>query len=172
MSAAGSGHEITCFIAALLFGVSVSLSACADIWKWVDAHGDVHFVNTLKPIYTWVDDYGMVQYADKPGHEDAVSVDLVWHSTGDSIEQAEEQAETKGSGTGWAHPGETPEERLEREKAEEYYCKRARQIYESYLTAPRLYETNENGERIYLTKEQTDAKIAETKAAVAQVCGQ
>ena len=156
----------------VLLTLLVSLTARADIWKWVDAHGNVHFVNTTKPIYTWVDDYGMVQYADKPGHEDAVSVDLVWHSTGNSVEEAEQQVESKGSGTGWAHPNETPEERLEREQAEQYYCKRARQIYESYLTAPRLYETDANGSRVYLTEEQTAAKIAETKAAVAQVCGQ
>jgi hypothetical protein len=157
-------------LAALLLLICLSTPAVADIWKWVDAKGDVHFVNSRKPIYTWLDDYGRAQYADKPGHESAVSVDLVWHSTGDSVEEAEKKAEMKASGSGWAHPGESPEERLERENAEQYYCKRARDIYDSYLNAPRLYETNEKGEKVYLTEEQTAAKIKETEAAVAQIC--
>ena len=65
---------------ALLFGLF--LTANADVWKWEDALGNTHFVDTLTPIYTWVDDVGKVHYADKPDHEDAVSVELVWHSTG------------------------------------------------------------------------------------------
>ena len=35
----------------LLFGVC--LSANADVWKWVDAFGKTHFVNTMTPIFTW-----------------------------------------------------------------------------------------------------------------------
>ena len=144
-------------------------AANADIWKWTDANGDVHYVDTNTPIYTWVDDYGMVQFADTPRHEDAVSVDLVWHSPGDDVEEAVQQEENKAGST-WAHPGESPEERMEREQAEAYYCKRAKEIYESYLSAPRLYETNAEGEKVYLTDEQAAAKIRETEAAVAQVC--
>ena len=131
-------------------------AANADIWKWTDANGDVHYVNTNTPIYTWVDDYGMVQFADTPRHDD--------------VDEAAQQEADGQSGSVWAHPGETPEERLEREKAEAYYCKRAKDIYESYLGAPRLYETNEEGEKVYLTDEQAAAKIKETEAAVAQVC--
>ncbi len=72
----------------------------------------------------------MVQFADKPGYGDA------------------------GSDSRTAHPGEPPEEHLARAKAEEYYCNRARDIYEPYLSAPRLYETTEEGEKVYLTEEQ------------------
>ena len=147
----------------------MSFSANADIWKWTDANGDVHFVTSKKAIYTWVDSYGMVQYADKPGHEDAVSVDLVWHSTGDEIKNATADAAPKAS-SNWFNPNETDAERFEREQAEQYYCKRAQAIYDSYVSAPRLYETDENGERVYLSEEQTAAKIAETKATVDQVC--
>lgn len=148
----------------------ISPIAVADVWRWTDANGNVHYVTSKNPIYTWVDDYGMVQYADKPGHEDAISVDLVWHSTADSVEEVMAEEESKSSGSGWAHPGETPEERLEREKAEQYYCKRAQDIYDSYLNAPRLYETNGDGEKVYLTDEQAAAKIKETEDAVAEVC--
>ena len=153
----------------LLFGVCVN--ANADIWKWVDALGKTHFVDTMTPIYTWIDESGKVHYSDTPGHEDAVSVELVWHSTG-TLEDAENPSGAAGSSEsgGYAYPGETAEERAEREKAEAYYCKRANEIYESYVNAPQLYRTNDAGEREYLSKKDAAATIAETKAKRDELC--
>jgi hypothetical protein len=149
----------------LLFGICPG--ANADVWKWVDANGKTHFVDTIKPIYTWRDEFGKVHYADTPGHEDAVSVQLVWHSSG-TLEDVE--GEKDESGSGYAYPGETAEERAEREKAEAYYCKRATEIYDSYKNAPQLYRTNEAGEREYLSKKEAAATIAETKAKMDELC--
>jgi len=141
--------------------------AQADVWKWVDASGKTHFVDTKTPIYTWVDEFGDVHYSDTPDHEDAVSVELVWHSSGTL---ADVDGDKDKSGSGFAHPGETEDERAEREQAEAYYCKRATEIYESYVNAPRLYKTNENGEREYLSKEDAAATIAETRAKKDELC--
>lgn len=149
----------------LLFGIS--LGAHADVWKWVDALGKTHFVDTITPIYTWVDDVGKVHYSDKPDHEDAVSVELVWHSRG-TLDDLESDGEDGGDG--YAFPGETAEERAEREQAEAYYCKRATEIYDSYVNAPQLYKTNDSGEREYLSKAEGEAIIAETKAKVDELC--
>jgi len=141
--------------------------AIADVWKWVDASGKTHFVDTMKPIYTWIDEDGKRHYSDTPGHEDAVSVQLVWHSTG----TLEDLGETDDAGSdGYAFPGETAEERAEREAAEAYYCKRATEIFESYLNAPRLYRSNDAGEREYLSEEEAAATIAETKAKMNELC--
>ena len=155
--------------AVLLFGFT--LNANADIWRWTDAHGKVHFVDTLKPIYTWLDESGRLWYSDKPDHEDAVSVELVWHSTGNNIDEAESRlAPEKKPHDTWAYVGETPEDRLEREKAEKYYCKRAQEVYDSYLKAPRLYKTNDTGVREYLSDEESAQTLAETKARVEELC--
>jgi hypothetical protein len=151
-------------VVVLILGLGVT--AQADVWKWVDAEGKTHFVDTMTPIYTWVDESGRVYYSDKPGHEGAVSVELVWVSSG-SLDEIEDEDE---SGSGYAHPGETPEERAEREKAEAYYCKQATEIYDSYVNAPRLYKTNENGEREYLSKEEAAKTIAETRAQRDERC--
>lgn len=155
----------------LVFIFGICASANADIWKWVDAAGKTHFVDTKTPIYTWVDEFGKIHYSDTPGHEDAVSVELVWHSTGslDEVEGAAGESGDSESG-GFAYPGETAEERAEREKAEAYYCKRADEIYESYVNAPQLYRTNEAGEREYLSKKDAAATIAETKAKRDELC--
>ena len=152
-------------ILVLLAGCSAV--AQADVWRWVDADGKTHFVDTNTPIYTWVDESGDIHYSDTPDHEDAVSVELVWVSSG-SLADVEDSDD--GSGSGAAYPGETPVERAEREKAEAYYCKRATEIYESYVNAPRLYKTNDNGEREYLSKEDAAKTIAETRAQKDELC--
>jgi hypothetical protein len=150
----------------LIFGFC--LTANADVWKWVDAFGKTHFVDTMTSIYTWVDESGKVHYSDTPDHEDAVSVELVWHSTGllDEIDSPSDDSESGG----FAYAGETAEDRAEREKAEAYYCKRATEIYESYLNAPQLYRTNEQGEREYLSKKDAAATIVETRAKKDELC--
>ncbi|MDX1498447.1 MAG: DUF4124 domain-containing protein [Woeseiaceae bacterium] len=141
----------------------------ADVWKWVDANGDTHFVDTMKPIYTWVDEFGKSHYSDTPDHEDAVSVEFLWHSSG-TLDEVAMQAGEDGAAGGSGEPGETEEERAEREAAEAYYCKRATEIYESYVNAPQLYRTNESGEREYLSKEEAERTLAETRAKKDELC--
>ena len=153
----------------LVFAALVGLctAAHAGVWMWVDAKGETHFVDTNTPIYTWVDEQGDVHFSDKPDHEDAISVQLVWVSEG-TLDDL--QAANDDSGAGYAFPGETPEERAEREEAEAYYCKRATEIYESYANAPRLYKTNDAGEREYLSKEEAARTVAETRAQKDEFC--
>ena len=153
-------------ICVLILGMAQT--ANADIWKWVDAFGKTHFVSTMRPIYTWVDEFGRVHYADHPDHEDAISVELVWHSEG-----AHDEAGGSASAPeedGYAYPGETAEQRAERKRAEAYYCKRATEIYDSYVNAPQLYKTDENGEREYLSKADAARTIAETRAKKDALC--
>jgi hypothetical protein len=142
----------------ILLTLGLALPAHADIWKWVDASGRTH----------WIGEDGKVHYADTPDHEDAVSVQLVWHSPGTLVDL--EEADDDGASGGYAYPGETAEERAERESAEAYYCKRATEIFESYLNAPRLFSTNESGEREYLSEAEAAATIAETRAKMNELC--
>ena len=143
-----------------------SATADADVWRWTDANGNIHFVESTKPIYTWTDEYGESHYSDSPDHEDAVSVEFVWHSPGTLEDLRADESGSDGS----AYPGESETERLEREQAERYYCKRATEIYDSYVNAPRLFRTNDAGEREYLDSKQAAAMIAETRARKDELC--
>jgi len=154
-----------------MFTCGFCLSANADIWMWQDEAGNTHFVDSNTAIYTWVDEFGKRHYADVPGDESAVSVELVWHSEGNLADLQPGGGDSgQQSGSADAYPDETPEERFEREQAEAYYCKRAQEIYDSYLNAPRLYETRDDGTRHYLSKEEADSTLAETKATVDELC--
>ncbi|MDH3621961.1 MAG: DUF4124 domain-containing protein [Gammaproteobacteria bacterium] len=152
---------------ALLLAFGCMAVAQADIWKWVDANGDTHLVDSKTPIYTWVDEVGDVHYSDTPGHEGAVLVQLIWVSSG-TLEEAAEPQEEGDSGSGY--PGETDAQRAEREEVEAYYCRRATEIYDSYVNAPQLYKTNEDGEREYLSKEEMARTIAETRVKKDEAC--
>lgn len=155
-------------ITTLILGFCIT--ANADVWRWVDAAGKTHYVDTMQTIYTWVDEFGKVHYGDTPDHEDAVSVELLWHSTGSLVAKNESDKDSESGSGGNALPGETAEDRAEREKAEAYYCKRATEVYDSYVNAPQLYRTDENGEREYLSKKDAASKIAETKAKMNELC--
>ncbi len=157
-------------LAIIMLTCGFCLSANADIWMWLDENGDTHFVNSNSAIFTWLDEDGKRHYADVPGHEDAVSIELVWHSVGNIADLQQGGGSAQESGSNEAYPGETPEERFEREQAEAYYCKRAQEIYDSYLNAPRLYKTQDDGTRVYLTAEESGKTLLETKRRVDELC--
>jgi hypothetical protein len=150
---------------ALLFGFFQSVNA--DVWRWTDVNGMAHFVNTMRPIYTWSDEFGKVFFSDKPEHVNAVLVELIWHSSG-TLEDADQDEASSGSNE--LYPGETEAERDERLAAEAYYCKRATEIYDSYVNAPRLYKTGDDGKPEYLSDEAAAQTIAETKTKVDELC--
>lgn len=163
-------------IAIIVLAFGLCLSAKADVWKWTDAYGETRYVDTMTPIYTWLDDNDKVHYSDHPEHENAVAVVLVWHSKGklsDAQRSADEDSESSSSASQRSDidPNESEEDRIEREKAEAYYCKRATEIYDSYVNAPRLYKTGADGEKVFLTDEEAEATLSETKAKVSELCG-
>ena len=147
-------------------------SAAADVWKWVDAKGETHFVSTETSIYTWVE-AEKVFYSDTPDHEDAVLVQLVWHSRG-TLKDAEPSVETTvaaaGDSEGYAVEAETPQERAVREAAEAHYCKRVTEIYKSYENAPRLYRTDDKGKREYLSDKDAKATLDDAKSKMEEAC--
>ncbi|MCG8370457.1 MAG: DUF4124 domain-containing protein [Proteobacteria bacterium] len=145
--------------------------AQAAVWKWVDANGDVHFVDSRNPIYTWVDERGDVYYSDTPEHEDAVPAEFVWVSPGSlrDVQSIEDRPEDE-AGSSRVDAGETPEQRAERERAEAYYCRRATEIHESYVNAPRLYRIGDDGERVYLDEEEAAQTLEETRARRDELC--
>ena len=150
-------------ISLLLFGCC--LSANADVWKWFDANGDIHFVDTTIAIYTWQDDDGKVHFSDRKGEDGAVAVELIWHSTG-WLHPENEMVMTSRN----AYSGEPIVERFEYKKSETDSCKHAQEVYDFFLKAQRLYKTGEDGERVYLSEEESIDVLAKTKAGVEQQC--
>lgn len=129
----------------LMFGLC--LTADADIWKWVD-------------------DEGVVHYGDMPAREYANSAELVRSSS--PYRPAARPSDSRTS----SNPDNDTrsEEQVAAENAQSYYCERAKDIYRSYVDAPRLYRTGEDGQREYLSDEEVAATIANAEASVAEWC--
>lgn len=161
----------TGLIVACLLGLSLAAPARADIWKWVDAHGDIHFVDSKTPIYTWTDEQGRVFYSDTPDHDTAVSVELVWVSGGTLDELDSAEPEPIPITGGRIFTGESDEEIAARAQARKEFCDKATAVYDSYIKAPRLYKTDDNGKKTYLSAREARRIIAETKAKKDDACG-
>jgi hypothetical protein len=149
-----------------LLGLGITVQAEADVWKWIDAKGNTHYVDTMKTIYTWIDGSGEVHYSDTPEREDAVTAELIWHSSGtlDDLDAAVAQPAEEFATEGEADPGEPDAQ------AADYYCRRATEIYESYVNAPQLFRTGPDGQREYLSEEDAASTIAETRARKEELC--
>lgn len=145
-------------------------NAAADVWKWVDANGITRFVASNKAIFTWLED-DRVYFSDTPDHEDAVAVELVWHSSGrlEDFVNSEPKVFRDENGEYVIIP-ETQLEKAEREKAEARYCQRAKEIHDSYVSAPRLYRTGDDGEREFLSDREARKMIRDIKAKRDKLC--
>ncbi len=165
-----NGALKTYLMAICLLGLGFATPAAADIWKWVDAQGDVHFVDSKTPIYTWTDELGRVYYSDTPGHETAVSVELIWVSGGTLDKASGVDAEPVPLTGGRIYAEETADEIAARAQARKEFCEKATLVYDSYVKAPRLYKTGDDGKKTYLSAKEAERIIAETKAKKDDAC--
>jgi hypothetical protein len=140
--------ELTAIIV-MVFGLC--LSAHADIWKWVDENGNVH-------------------YGDTPAHDYSNKAQLVKHTPDHRSTATSSDRRSDASRGNDVDPDESLPEQQAREEAQAYYCKQAKDIYRSYVGAPRLYRTRDDGQREYLSDEEMAATIASAEASVAEWC--
>lgn len=138
-------------IAIVFLACGLSVTANADIWKWVDEQGNVH-------------------YGDMAARADASNAERIsYASSSRSASRSGNSPAVTNRGSANT-PGETPDDVQEGADAKAYYCKQATDIYESYMDAPRLYRTGADGEREYLSDEETAAALAEARASMAEWC--
>lgn len=137
--------------AILLLVFGLCLNANADIWKWVDEQGNVH-------------------YGDRPAHEYALKAERVSYTPGKRSARTSGDSQTATSRGEELDADETPDEIRAGEDAQAYYCKQAREIYRSYAGAPRLYRTSDDGKREFLSDEETAAALATAQASVDEWC--
>ncbi|MCH6573084.1 MAG: hypothetical protein IH809_05505, partial [Proteobacteria bacterium] len=65
---------------------------------------------------------------------------------------------------------EKTQRKIDRELAKEK-CVKARERYDTYYNAPRLYRTTEDGDFEYLSSEEIDALHAKEMTAISKWCG-
>ncbi|HKE45518.1 MAG TPA: DUF4124 domain-containing protein [Steroidobacteraceae bacterium] len=138
----------------------LSMAASADVFRWVDADGRVH-------------------YSDRPDSEKAVRVGIVSHATDpDAIAaRAQSEADDRAKAANQqaqqqAQQNTSTAVQKDVEKSREGQCKEAKEHYRIAIESQKLYRVGKNGEREYLTSQEIDAARLNARKDMDTVCGQ
>jgi len=132
-------------------------AAATEIYKWIDADGNVHYV-------------------DRPtGAESEVRLQIASQPTDPARIQAQttarlEQQATAREAAANAPQGPSEEEQRAdaRERAEK--CTMYRERLEKFVQSRRLYREDANGERVYLDESETQAARENVQRQVEEYC--
>ena len=130
-------------------------------------------------IYKWVDEDGVVHYADQPQHKDAKPSEIKTARTdreaarenlANSIAQDREQTnrfyEARDPNPDEVDPAEAARVAEFRRQS----CEAARKKMNNFAQARRLYTLDEDGAKVYLDEDQTLSARAEVQAAITEYC--
>ena len=130
-------------------------------------------------IYKWVDADGNVHYGDRPDGSDNAPVEIleiasartsperVQADVEERLERQEERDEAKKLEEEARQ--EAAQAQAERDSQREQ-CAAYRARLQKFNTARRLYRTDENGERIYLDETQMQQTRSDLQALIAETC--
>jgi len=149
-------YAISCL---MMFVVSVSGMALAnDIYKWTDEDGNVH-------------------YGDRPtGDATEERVAINSRATDPGKVQARVQSRyerdiaSKEEAAAAQPAGPSEEELVAQAKERAQKCETYKARLQKFVTSRRLYKQDENGERVYLDEEQTQAARERVENQVQEYC--
>jgi len=129
-------------------------------------------------VYRWVDDTGMVHYADTP--PEGVEAELVEVESKPTdraqmartreASKAREQADAIRQAERASIDAEEAAGEQESAKARADLCVKARERYQVYINNRRLYRVLENGEREWYSDEEIEAARESARKSVEEFC--
>jgi hypothetical protein len=128
-------------------------------------------------IYKWTDDEGNVHYEDRPSGAPTEERLALGYQRTDSgaVQQRIDALQERQAQRDEARSVADAAEREAADKAaaaaeRKQACERARARLETYLQSPRLYRTDDNGERVYLDDEQREEARRKAEEQVTEFC--
>lgn len=129
----------------------------------------------LAEVYKWVDSAGKVHYADQPPSVDAQTVRASSSSQGAITQEAtraldarEQDYQKRKKDADEAKAKADKEAALARAKQEN--CDKARNNLTTLQSKPRVYSTNAAGQRVYLDDRARADALANSQKAIAENC--
>ena len=140
---------------------SLSMAASADVFRWVDPQGRVH-------------------YSDRPEAENAVRVvGVATHASDSAAIAARMQAESDQRAKLAAQENQQRADQSAAKavqndvtKSREDQCKEAKERYRVAIESQKLYRVGKDGERQYLTSQEIDEARLNSRKDMDTVCGQ
>lgn len=137
------------------------------------------FASASAEIYTWVDENGVVHYADQPQHKDAKrsEIDSARTDDGDAQRRLESavalnaaQRKAFNDARSEPDPNDLVAQAERTVELRRQSCEAARAKLQQFAQARRLFTLDEEGAKVYLNEDQTLAARAEVQAAVSEHC--
>ncbi len=129
-------------------------------------------------IYKWVDENGNVHYEDRPLGETNVEhvAEVRSRNTDTAAVAALVDDQRKARAAAAQVESEAPEEMSKQELREEKQarhekCQSYRAKLQAFLTAPRMYDEDEAGERSYLEEDEIMAARSKVEEKIQEYCG-
>jgi hypothetical protein len=145
--------------------ISTMLMACAatiayaDVYRWVDDHGSVHYSDR------WVPGSELIK-STKPHPANADS---------DTAHRTTDQQKLLTAGdhasAQLAQENNVHAVKLDVAKVRDQQCKDAKDRYEKSIQARRIYKTTKGGEREYVSDADADAYRVKARTDVQELCG-
>jgi hypothetical protein len=121
-------------------------------------------------VYKWVDSQGKIQYGDTP--PDGVHAEVVFLPGSHAS-----SASAPSTGTPLAVQPASPKVSQDKQivaddvaAAKQKECVEAQGAYQKLIDGRRIYKTDENGQRVYLSSQEIDAQRLAAKQAVDDAC--
>ena len=142
----------------LIFAGAVGI-ARADVFRWVDEQGEVHYSDRWVP--------GSVLIKTNKPHPSA--------SEAEAAPRVSEQSKVAGAGqrvsAQLAQQATAQAVKQDVTKAREQQCKQAKERYEQAIQARHISKPTKDGEREYLSDAEADAYRVQARQAVKELCG-
>jgi hypothetical protein len=143
--------------ATLVLGLVAALPARADIYRWVDAEGGVHYSDRWQPGAT------LVQVTHKGSNDAAIAAKL--------MEQQKVAAEGDRVSAQLSQEQQAAVVRQETQKAQGEVCKQAKDRYQKAIATRRLYVEDKPGERRLLNDAEAEQARIEARQEMQDACG-
>ena len=144
-------------VALMLAVTAASIAVAGDIFKWTDEDGNVHFGDI--PVSAESEKVAIQSRPTNPARVQA----MVQSRADAAAKAAEEQAAATPAGP-------SPEELQAQADARAEKCSKYRAQLQRFVTSRRLYRQDENGERVYLDEEETQAARERAENQVQDYC--
>jgi hypothetical protein len=137
-----------------------STVAFADVYRFVDEHGGVHYTDQ------WVPGSELIK-STKP-RQASITADSS-HSSSATQPKSGVPGDRSAEQLAENHAAQAVKQDVA--KTREQQCKEAKDRYDQSIVARRMYKTTKDGEREYVSDEEADALRVKYRTAMDEVCG-
>ncbi len=138
--------------------LSLSAAASADVWRWVDRQGNVHYSDVPVEGATRVEGVS----------SRATNREVVAQRTAEEGEQRAQVATREAQERADQATASAVKEDVTRTREEQ--CKQAQLLYKTAVESQRLYRVGKDGERVYLTDAELSEARVNSRKAVDELC--